>query len=143
MIRRRRVLGYITKGEEPNWKILVSKHKEDKAAKLQVPGGTIERDELIIDALYREIEEETGIERKDLELKGKVNKTNYYPKHKDRIYERTIFHLAYIGKDREAWEHKVEGEGKDAGLVLCHQFIPLEELPELAENQDQAIQLLI
>ena len=25
------------------------------------PGGTIESDELIIDALYREIEEETGL----------------------------------------------------------------------------------
>ena len=30
---------------------------------LQVPGGTIEDDELLIDALYREIEEETGIPR--------------------------------------------------------------------------------
>lgn len=140
---KRKVLAYILRGKEPNLEILVFEHKDHPKAGWQVPGGTIESDELIIDALYREIEEETGIPRKDLELKGKVNKTNYYPKNSDTMYERSIFQLAYTGDTLEKWEHRVEGDGKDEGLTFCHRFIPIKELPELAANQDQAIQLLI
>ncbi len=47
-----------------------------------------------------------------LELKGKVNKTNYFPEHKHVIYERNIFHLAYIGEEHAEWEHRVDGGGK-------------------------------
>ena len=67
----------------------------------------IEDNEFLIDALYREIEEETGIPRKDLELQRRVNKTNYYSEKRDVVYERNIFHLAFTGKTREKWEHRV------------------------------------
>ncbi|MCZ2260196.1 NUDIX hydrolase [Sporosarcina sp. G11-34] len=139
---KRKVLGYITKGEDPNWEILVFKQKEHPEAGLQVPGGTIESEELIIDALYREIEEETGIPRDELILEGKVNKTSFYPKNKNTFYERTIFHLTYIGPNRSEWEHLVESDGEDDGMTFCHRFIPVHELPKLAANQDQAITLL-
>lgn len=140
---KRKVLAYITRGQEPNWEILVFEHKDHPNAGWQVPGGTIESDELIIDALYREIKEETGIPRQDLELKGKVNKTNYYPENSDTIYERSIFQLAYTGNPLKEWEHCVDGDGEDEGLIFCHRFIPIKELPELAANQDQAIPLLL
>lgn len=140
---KRKVLAYITREQESNSEILVFKHKDYPNAGWQVPGGTIESDELIIDALYREIEEETGIPREDLELKGKVNKTNHYPEHSDTIHERTIFQLSYTGNHSKEWEHCVEGDGKDEGLIFCHRFIPIKELPELAANQDQGLPLLL
>ena len=140
---KRKVLAYITRGQEKDLEILVFEQKDKPNAGWQVPGGTIESDELIIDALYREIEEETGITRQDLELRGKVNKTNYYPRNSDTVYERTIFQLAYNGDPLKEWEHYVKGHGKDEGLKLCHRFIPINELPELAANQDQAIPLLL
>jgi len=143
METKRKVLGYITRGEEPNLEILVFKNKDNEEAGVQVPGGTIESDELIIDALYRKIEEETGITRNELELKGKVNKTNHFPKSKNTINERTIFHLSYIGENRTEWEHRVKGDGKDAKQIYCHYFVPISELPKLALNQDQAISLIL
>ncbi len=142
MKTKRKVLAYITRGEDPNWEILAFKEKDNPKAGLQVPGGTIESDELIIDALYREIEEETGILRKNLELKGKITKNNYFPEHKDKIYERTIFHLSYIGDNDQKWEHIVQGSGKDEGITFCHRFFPIDELPDLAGNQDEAISYL-
>lgn len=142
METKRKVLAYITKGNGQNRQLLVFDHKVEKEAGLQVPGGTIEDDELIIDALYREIYEETGIERDELQLVGKLEKTNYFPPNKDVVYERTIFHLQYIGKGEDEWEHRVEGEGEDQGLVFCFKFMPLQDLPELASHQDQAIALL-
>ncbi|WP_210471498.1 NUDIX domain-containing protein [Sporosarcina sp. 6E9] len=142
MKTRRQVLAYITRGEEPNWEILVFKQKDNPDAGIQVPGGTIESDEFIIDALYREIEEETGITRENLELKGKVIKNKYFPEHKNKIYERTIFHLSYIGDNDEKWEYIVKGNGRDEGMTFCHRFVPVDQIPELAGNQDEAINFL-
>ena len=139
---KRKVLAYITKEEDDGREILVFEQKDNPDAGLQVPGGTIEEDELLIDALYREIEEETGIPREDLELKGKVNKTKYFPMNRDVVYERTIFHLSFIGNGQTRWEHLVESTGKDDGMTFCHRWIPVKDLPELAGNQGQAIDFI-
>lgn len=139
----RKVLAYITKGEEPNWKLLVFREEEDAELDLRVPGGTIEKDELIIDALYRKIKEETGLSREQLEFQGKVNKTNFFPEDRQTVYERNIFHLAYIGDSESAWEHKVTGDNTYKDQVFHLRFIPIKKLPDLASNQDQAISLLI
>lgn len=142
MDTNRKVLAYITKGEEPNWELLVFRQEEDDELDFRVPGGTIDKDELIIDALYRKIKEETGLSREQLDFQGKVNKTNYFPENRDKIYERTIFHLAYIGEPQQAWEHKVTGDNTFEDHVFHLRFIPIEKLPDLASNQDQAISLL-
>jgi 8-oxo-dGTP diphosphatase len=139
---KRKVLAYITIGEDAEREILVFEQKDNPEAGLQVPGGTIEEDELLIDALYREIEEETGINREELELKGKVNKTNYFPEHRNVVYERNIFHLVFIGEKHTGWEYRVNGGGKDDGMTFCHRWVPLNMLPELAANQDQAIEFI-
>ncbi|WP_342514373.1 NUDIX domain-containing protein [Sporosarcina sp. FSL K6-1522] len=139
---KRKVLAYITQEEDGERKILVFEQKDHPEAGLQVPGGTIERDEFLMDALYREIEEETGITRDLLELQGKVNKTNYYPQDENIVYERNIFHLAYLGHESNDWEYRVEGDGKDAGMTFCHRWVPVKDLPKLAGNQGQDIDFI-
>jgi len=139
---KRKVLAYITKGEDAEREILVFEQKDNPDAGLQVPGGTIEEDELLIDALYREIEEETGINREDLELKGQITKSNYFPEHKNVVYERNIFHLTFTGKELAGWEHRVYGGGKDDGLTFSHRWVPINKLPKLAASQDQAIEFI-
>ncbi|CAM3211443.1 NUDIX domain-containing protein [Filibacter tadaridae] len=136
---KRKVLAYITKGEGANLEILVFEHKDNPSAGTQVPGGTIEKDELLIDALYREVEEESGITRDELILKGKVKKMKYYPEHKSAVYERNIFHFLFVGKERSEWEHRVESDGADNGLIFCLRWVPIKELPALAVDQDKAI----
>jgi 8-oxo-dGTP diphosphatase len=139
---KRKVLAYITIGKEPDLQVLVFEHKDNPSAGLQVPGGTIEEGELVIDALYREIVEESGITREDLVMKGNVNKTHSNPEKRNTMYERTIFHLDYIGDPIEEWEHRVVGGGSDDGMIFCYRWIPVNELPKLAANQDQAIEML-
>ena len=141
METKRKVLAYITKGEEPNLELLVFEHKHEPEAGLQVPGGTIEENELLIDALYREVIEETGIERDDLSFLGKVHKYNYYPNEKETAYERNFFHLAYVG-DKCEWEHNVVSDGQDNGMTFQFHFEPLRALPKLAGAQDIALDLL-
>lgn len=143
METNRKVLAYITKGTVPNVELLVFEFKNTDKEGMFVPGGTIEAGELIMDAMYREIEEETGIQSEELELVGKLNKTNHFPEDRDKAYERTFFQFMYKGEDREAWEHVGTGEGEDKGLVFDLRFIPLSELPPLGSNQDQSLEFLM
>ena len=141
METKRKVLAYITKGQEPNLELLVFEHKDFPEAGLQVPAGTIEEDEPLIDALYREINEETGLVREALSFMGKVHKYNYYPQGKDTAYERNFFHLDYVG-DQVKWEHIVESDGVDNGLTFRFRFEPIGTLPQLAGAQGEALELL-
>ena len=90
----------------------------------RVPGGTIDKDELIIDALYRKIKEETGLSREQLEFQGKVNKTNFFPEDREKVYERTIFHLAYLGDPKKSWENHVTGDNTYKDHVFRPSFHP-------------------
>lgn len=101
---KRKLLAYITKGQVPNLELLVFEHKDFPEAGLQVPAGTIEKNELVIDALYREIFEETGLVRDVLSFMGKIHKYNYYPQGKNSVHERNIFHLNYVGEQGQALE---------------------------------------
>lgn len=138
---KHKVLAYITKGQEPNLELLVFEHKNLPEAGLQVPGGTIDEDDLLIDALYREITEETGITRDDLSFVGKLHKFNYYPYGKDVAYERIFFQLDYAG-EQQNWEHDVVSDGKDNGLTFQFRFEPINTLPKLASAQDGALEFL-
>ncbi|MGG0670556.1 NUDIX domain-containing protein [Lederbergia citrisecunda] len=140
---KRKVLAYITKDEHVERKILVFEHKNHPEAGLQVPGGTIEEDEMLIDALYREIEEETGIRREQLQLNGKVHKENYFPENqKDVIHERNIFHLTFIGGEETEWDTIVNSTGKDNGMIFHCRWVPVNDLPTLAASQDEAIDFI-
>lgn len=143
MDTNRKVLAYITNGTEPNWELLVFRQDQDDEQDFRVPGGTIEKDELIIDALYRKIEEETGLTRDQLEFLGKVNKTNFFPEDREKVYERNVFHLAYTGEPKKAWEHKVTGDNTHKNDTFYLRFIPIKKLPDLASNQGQSIPLML
>ncbi|AXI00052.1 NUDIX domain-containing protein [Sporosarcina sp. PTS2304] len=139
---KRKVIAYITKGDGRHRKLLVYEQKDQPEAGLQVPGGTIERNELLLDALYREIEEESGILRDELVLEGKVKSSKFFPEDKNVIYERTIFHFSYIGAEKNEWEYIVEGEGKDAGQLFSYRWMPLHDVPKLAAKQGEAIEYI-
>lgn len=142
MRTRRKVFAYITRGPEEQKELLVFEHQGEPEAGLQVPGGTIEEGEMLIDALYREVQEETGLPRVVLEFVGKIHKYNYYPEDQDKVYERNIFHFEYIGEPVDYWEHKVVSDGQDNGRTFQFHWEPVENCPKLAAGQDAALELM-
>ena len=75
-------------------------------------------------------------------LLGKIYQYLYVPTKRNVVHERHFFHLTYIGKERFKWEHEVKGDGVDKGLFFCYRWISLNEVPELAAQQDIALHLL-
>src|SRR5690606_4296300 len=138
----RKVFAYITRGPDENRELLVFEYKGEPEAGIQVPGGTIAEGEMLIDALYREVTEETGLQRDVLDFAGKIHKYNYYPEHRDKVYERNIFHFEYTGEKIDEWEHTIQSKGRDNGLTLLFRWEPVDHLPKLAMEQDQAVDLL-
>jgi 8-oxo-dGTP diphosphatase len=142
MRTRRKVFAYITRGPEEQKELLVFEHQGEPEAGLQVPGGTIEEGEMLIDALYREVQEETGLPRVVLEFVGKIHKYNYYPEDQDKVYERNIFHFEYTGEPVDYWEHRVVSDGQDNGRTFQFHWEPVENCPKLAAGQDAALELM-
>lgn len=138
----RKVFAYITRGPEEKRELLVFAYKGEPEMGLQVPGGSIAEGELLIDALYREVHEETGLPRDVLEFVGKIHKYNYYPQHRDKVYERNVFHFEYTGEQVDSWEHTIKSQGRDNGLVVQFRWEPVDDLPTLAADQDNTIDML-
>lgn len=136
-----KVLAYITRGQRPNLELLVFEHRDYPEAGLQVPGGTVEEGERLIDAMYREIFEETGISSKELSLAENIHMYNYYPVQQETIHKRTFFHLNYLS-DQVEWDHLVFCEGEDNGLTFQFRWERVESLPLLSGDQGAALGLL-
>jgi ADP-ribose pyrophosphatase YjhB (NUDIX family) len=133
-----KVLAYITRESEGHRQLLVFDHRNAPDAGTQVPAGTVEPDEPIENALWREVAEESGLGSGQLRLVGKLT-----------VYEseiwhtrRHVFHLAAETAIPESWAQTVAGGGEDAGLVFDYRWINLEPGIELAGNQHAFLGLI-
>ena len=100
-----------------------------------IPGGGIEEGEDLEDAVYREIQEEVGIEKESLELIGKSDipiKFTFKLIHKDKEYsgsERNFFGFRFLGDDTEI--------KPQTGEVRAYRWVPFARLSDylLFNNQ--------
>ncbi|PPA68962.1 NUDIX hydrolase [Jeotgalibacillus proteolyticus] len=138
---KRKVLAYITRVQDGSRELLVFSHRDYPEAGLQVPGGTVEDSELLIDALYREVEEECGLKRDELQLQGKLHKYMYYAEDRKKVYERNFFHLEVTTDTADEWEYVVDGDGEDGGLHFQFRWTPIEDC-SLAADLDNAVEWL-
>lgn len=136
-----KVLAYITREKNDNIELLVFNHKDHPEAGLQVPGGTVEESERLVDAIYREIKEETGIVQEHLTFIKKLFTYNYVPINKDIIYERNFFHFNYLG-EQNVWDQLVLCDGEDDGLTFQFHWVGVKSLPLLAGEQGIALDFL-
>jgi ADP-ribose pyrophosphatase YjhB (NUDIX family) len=133
-------MAYITRFNSRRTELLVYKHKNYPEAGIQVPAGTVEYDETIEEALYREIKEESGLI--DFLSVNKLKTYVYRHEGKSQYHERHVFHLKAKGETSERWEYKVNSEGEDAGLIFSYYWVPIQAIPKLAANQDDCIDQL-
>ncbi|XID94903.1 NUDIX domain-containing protein [Paenibacillaceae bacterium WGS1546] len=88
-------------------------------------GGNIDPGEAIEEALYREIEEESGL--KGLRIVRKLGIQHYYKEFIDANVQRHDYLLMPTVKLPERWEHTGTGGGGDDGLVFKYKWLGKEE----------------
>ena len=105
-----KAFAYLTNGG----RLLVFTHADFPEAGLQVPAGTIQRDEPPEVAVVREVQEETGLsDFSEVAFLGSVE-FDARPFGKSELHRRHFFHLPITGRVPETWRH-YERHASDGG----------------------------
>ena len=120
-----KVFAYITHRD----RLLVFRHTDFPEAGVQVPAGTVLKDEELEAAVLREAEEETGLH--DLSIKAYLGDQirNMADVGKDEIHHRHFYHLLCGGDPPEEWLHD-ETSPSDGGISPIHFEFFWAEMPD-------------
>ena len=115
-----RVGAYILRPNDRGWQeLLLFKHPDCPEAPLQVPGGGVEPNETLEAALYREVFEECGLSQLTLIRELGVAGICWLQPHK-LVSHRHFFLLQAPQDTPDAWDHVVQGNGPDGGMVFSY-----------------------
>ena len=94
-------------------------------AMYRIVGGNVDPGEKIEEALFREIEEESGL--KNLRIIRKLGIQRYYKAYIDANVERHDFLLIPTDRLPDQWEHIGSGDGGDNGIVFKYKWLSRHE----------------
>ena len=118
---RKRVVAYVEREDG----LLVFDHRDHPEAGTQVPAGGVGQDESLMEALSREVREETGVL---LDVEATLLGTH---EHLDGLGRPALSHFFRVDAPDglpQVWQHVVSGDGEDAALVLECRFDPAPRL---------------
>ncbi|PLT31420.1 NUDIX hydrolase [Peribacillus deserti] len=136
-----KVLAYIIRKKNENFELLIHCHRDFPDAGLQVPAGTVEENEVLEAALFREIEEESGLN--DVKLLQKLDHYVFTNPENNEDHDRHVFVLKAADDTKTSWDHVITGSGQDRGLVFCYSWHPVMDLPYLSGRQAESLHLLL
>ncbi|MFD7205755.1 NUDIX domain-containing protein [Streptomyces sp. NPDC059893] len=114
--------------------LLVFDHVGMPDAGTQVPAGGVRSGEGLERAALRETAEETGLLTatvvRQIAVEDKPHPDTGQPR------RTSFFYLQALMDTPDAWEHRVLGDGDDAGLTFACWFLPLPLKQPLADDQD-------
>ncbi|MCL1696192.1 MULTISPECIES: NUDIX domain-containing protein [unclassified Lysinibacillus] len=99
-----KAFGYITREHEGQLQVLVFEQNTEGAG-IQIPKGTVEEGETPLEAVKREMFEETGLS--DLVVKGLIAQ-DYFNHHSGLLQKRYFYHLT-TNEQRDSWKHYPTG----------------------------------
>jgi 8-oxo-dGTP pyrophosphatase MutT (NUDIX family) len=136
-----KVVAYITREAEHGVELLVFRPPLHIKIPIQVPQGTVENGESVLDALWRELEEETG--RSDWSLVERIAKVPFHATWRNEWQERHVFHLTATADAPDAWTYIVTDGKSDKGLHFEFFWLTLAKAKQtLHWSQNQWLALL-
>ena len=136
-----KVSAYITNGR----RLLVFEHTKFPEAGVQVPGGSVEQDEMPETAVMREAREESGLENLSLiRFLGK-RRFDWTDFGLDVVEERHFFHLYCPGQPPARWRHWELNPSQGPPEPIEFEFywvLGPHEIPVLAGNQGALLSLI-
>lgn len=118
-----KVLAYILNTDDKADRLLAYSHKNFPEVPLLVPGGTIQKGEAPLEALKREVREESGLT--DLYDIEKLGEADIYNDEKEDYHGH--FFRCRTDHELTEWEYKVQGDGEDRGLIFCYEWLQAQE----------------
>jgi 8-oxo-dGTP pyrophosphatase MutT (NUDIX family) len=135
--RRQRVLAYVTREREGTRELLVFDDPQHLHIGTQVPAGRLDPGDTLEGALLRELHEEAGIERASI---VREIGTPDLPS----AYENHAYEVRLDDPDAaDTWEHVVQGDGDDAGLVFHYRWEAIRPDLELWNRSDPMLEQLL
>ncbi|WP_392672377.1 NUDIX domain-containing protein [Streptomyces sp. LN785] len=132
-VPRVRVAAYVIR-RRATPELLVFDHAGAPEAGTQVPAGGVRPGEGFVEAVLREVAEETGLT--DAAVVRRIALDDSPHPTTGRPRRTTFFHLEAGHGTPDAWTHTVRGEGDDSGLEFACRFVPLPLAGPLADGQD-------
>ncbi|MFF2730268.1 NUDIX domain-containing protein [Streptomyces sp. NPDC058008] len=114
--------------------VLVFDHLGMPEAGTQVPAGGVASDEGPEEAVLREVAEETGLRTATVVRQIAAEDTPHPDTGQPR--RTSFFFLQVPAETPDVWDHRVDGDGDDAGLTFSCRFLPLPLRQPLADRQD-------
>lgn len=137
-----KIVAYITRDTAQGNELLVFHHPRHIETPIQVPQGTVEQGETAIDALWRELLEETG--RANYTLVRQLAKGPFYADWRNEWQERNVFHLMAPEDIPNTWTYTVTAGESDKGLRFEFFWLALHEAKEkLHWSQNHWLDLLV
>ena len=119
---KEKIVAYILKGDD----LLVFDHdKKWSEAGTQVPAGSVDLNEDLEKALFREIKEESGLGH--LKINKKIDEYLFFRNTHREFNRRHVYLLEAPRETPDKWVHIVEGEGIDKGMNFHYFWIPAPE----------------
>lgn len=104
-----------------------------EASLLNFPGGKLDAGERLTEALYREIEEETGFDRDQVDLLRKIGVVRYSDG--DERIERHDYLMVLTVDAPDHWTHVITGDGSDGGEHVHLRWIKAAECDLIRSEQ--------
>ncbi|MFJ5562694.1 NUDIX hydrolase [Lysinibacillus xylanilyticus] len=123
-----KAFGYITREHEGQLQVLVFEQNTEGAG-IQIPKGTVEEGETPLEAVIREMFEETGLSY--LVVKGLIAQ-DYFNHHSGLLQKRYFYHLT-TNENRDSWMHCPTGVN-ETGLEFSFYWITDEQEVTLAKG---------
>lgn len=130
MNKKIKVIAYIKRIQNEQIQILVFDHRDFPEAGTQVIGGTVDPGEDLVEALLREIFEESGLCFRASDIVTKLGESLYHRQDIPEINHRHYYLINTIDL-ADSWAHTVHSNGSDNGLVFDYFWLPLKKAKEV------------